>query len=83
MLTESVTIPLEGEQAALFRGIEAEEEVIKAKRNAMVTAIIAGKGLLGDVERTPVKSISVTSTGGIVITVPPSEKSDGSPGGVS
>lgn len=77
MLTESVTIPLEGEQAALFQGIEEEERKatahLVAKRNAMVSVILAGKGLLRAVQETPGVQLTVTPDGGLVVTVPHAE----------
>lgn len=78
MLTESLTIPLEGEQALLFQGLDQEEERIRAqltpiieKRNAMVSVLLAGKGLLQAVQETPNVRLSVTPAGGLVVTVPP------------
>jgi len=83
-LTESVTIPLEGEQAGVFQEIDQREESIRARlkpieadRNAMVSVILAGKGLLKAVQETPGASVNVTPERGIVITVPSPENTHG------
>lgn len=86
MLTESVTIPLEGEQALVFQGLDAEEQKvidalapIRAKREAMVSVILAGRDLLRAVQSTPGVALTVTPEGGIVVNVPPLRASDAPP----
>lgn len=75
-LTQSVTIPLEGEQAVVFQEIEAEEKRLAARRDAMVAIILAGYGLLAAANQTPGVNVNVAA-GEIVVTVPQRVPSDG------
>lgn len=82
-LTESVTIPLDGELPALLRNLEQREAEVRkhlapiiAERNAFTSAILAGKGLLVAVNETPGVKLDITSGGGLIITVPTKPSSE-------
>lgn len=76
-LTESQTILLDGELPALLRNLEQREaavrkqlEPITAERNAIVSAILAGKGLLVAANETPGVKLNITPEHGLIVTVP-------------
>lgn len=78
MITDPITIPLEGEQASVFQGWDAQEQAAnvaiaaaKAARNGAATAIIAAKMPLADIQGCRIEIVDA----GILI-IPPAPKSD-------
>lgn len=72
-ITETTSVPLEGEQGQVFAELDAEEQQatqgIKARRNAAVQAVLAGKGLLSQI--TPGTNINVDARSGVITLTPP------------
>lgn len=71
-ITEQIILPLEGEQWAVFQGLDAQEKAIVAQRNAMVQVILAGKGLLASLRESPNAIVQVDEQG-IIVTPPPTD----------
>lgn len=75
-ITDVTVIALEGEQALVFQNLDRLEadavqqaaKPFRAQRDAMVTAILAGKGLLAAYEQSPGCQVAVDPVSGITIT---------------